>query len=67
MNGHLGFDILDTVYRKIYIPKSLIVSSIFLLLPFFKSSHQKTLDKPGPLAYKKEVILDTVYTISNEK
>jgi hypothetical protein len=29
----------------------------------FPSLHQKILDKPGPLAYKKEGILDTVYKI----
>jgi hypothetical protein len=42
-----------------------MVSSLFPLpIPFL---HQKTLDKPRPLAYKKEVILDTVYRILNEK
>jgi hypothetical protein len=56
---------LDTVYKKLYIPKTLMVSSLFPFpIPF---PHQKTLDKPKPLAYKKEVTLDTVYKILTKK
>jgi hypothetical protein len=42
-----------------------MVSSLFPVHISFP--HQKTLDKPRPLAYKKGVILDTVYRIPNKK
>jgi hypothetical protein len=67
MKGHLPFEILDTVYRKIYTLKRLIVSSLFLPPSRRQEPPQKTLDKPGPLAYKKKVALDTVYKISKGK
>jgi len=53
MNGYLGFKILDTVYRKIYILKSLTVSSLFLLPPLFKNLAKKPLTSPAPWHIKR--------------
>jgi hypothetical protein len=67
MDDHPLIVILDTVYRNPIYPKEeacQAFSKVFLSIEAkTRYGRQKTLDNPRPLAYKENVILDTVYRI----